>query len=341
MSELKLSIAKCIASHCVSKDEKLIYKQAEAIEEFLMTQMKNYERLKKEEIITPRVEMEDGEVVFREGTLIHCASQCDYNKLSRIKEKGIMAGDFIGIPEMNNGESYFCADFYRTDKPMQGKKFIERIKESDSICGRSPFGEGFRNNTKIAFIFDSTDLLRKLTDTDMYKKENQNHPMQLALNLLEDYKEEKRGQVAAIPYGIPSNFISGIIAGDALLQNKNYVEMLQQIFPNCYILNKEGRVFFSPELTLEQNDQNKMECLKGMVEQKEWRKEEAKKVTEALAKDFLKAKISSKDKETEEMITPRNISESTIKAEITIQEIKGVIKEIEKQTRDIQREQQK
>ena len=45
--------------------------------------------------------------------------------------------------------------------------------------------------------------------------------------IFESYKGEKNGQVSAIPYGIPSSFISGIIAGDSLLQDNEYMEMIR------------------------------------------------------------------------------------------------------------------
>ena len=54
--------------------------------------------------------------------------------------------------------------------------------------------------------------MKTLTDTDMYRTQNSNHQMQFVLNLLESYKGEKNGRVSAIPYGVPSSFISGIIA---------------------------------------------------------------------------------------------------------------------------------
>ena len=33
--------------------------------------------------------------------------------------------------------------------------------------------------------------MKKLTDTDMYRTQNSNHPMQFVLSLLESYKGEK------------------------------------------------------------------------------------------------------------------------------------------------------
>ena len=213
---LKMNIARAIAGHYTSRDErneKLIIEQADTIFEFLKGQKKLYEQLKKANITPHKLKTdENGEVVFDEGTLIHCAGQCDYDKLRGIRDKGIMAGDFVGIPEFNNDETYFCADFYRADTQMKSSNFIERIQESDKITGRGPFGKGMKNITKIAFIFDFNDDIKSLTDTDMYLPENSEHVMQLALKLLESYKGEKNGQASAIPYGIPPAFISGIIA---------------------------------------------------------------------------------------------------------------------------------
>lgn len=215
-NDLKMNIARAIVGHYTSRDEideKSIFAQAETILEFLKRQKKLYEQLKKINIAPHKVKInENGEVVFDEGTLIHCAGQCDYDKLRGISDKGIMAGDFVGIPEFDNDESYFCADFYRADTQMKSSDFIERIQESDKTTGRGPFGKGLKNITKIAFILDFNDDIRSLTDTDMYLPENSEHIMQSALKLLESYRGEKNGQVSAIPYGIPSAFISGIIA---------------------------------------------------------------------------------------------------------------------------------
>ena len=215
-NDLKMNIVKAIAGHYTSMDEideKLIYEQADTILEFLQEQKRLYEQLKKANIPPHKIKTnENGEVVFDEGTLIHCARQCDYDKLCGIRDKGIMTGDFVGIPEFNNDESYFCADFYRADAQMKSSDFIKRIQESDKTTGRGPFGKGLKNITNIAFIFDFNDEIKSLTDTDMYLPENSEHIMQCALKLLESYKGEKNGQVSAIPYGVPSSFISGIIA---------------------------------------------------------------------------------------------------------------------------------
>lgn len=292
-NELKINIIRAIAGHYISRDEmndSLIYEQAETIQKFLEEQKKIYEDLKKTKCAPHKLKTNsNGEIVFEAGTLIHLAGECNFDKLCGIKEKGIMAGDFVGIPEFDNDESYFCADFYRADKQMQSSDLIKRIEESDRTPSRGPFGKGLKSVTKMAFIFDSTEELSKLTDTDMYRPENMTHTMQSALKLLESYKGEKNGQISAIPYGIPSSFISGIIAGDGLLQDKSYIELINKIFPNCYILNRDGKIFFSPELTPEQNKANQLKCLESIPEQEEWRQERVKNTIGNLLSSAIEA----------------------------------------------------
>ncbi len=231
---------------------------------FLNSQMNTYNELKKTNFPLQKLKIDSktGKVLFNKGTLIHCARECSYEKLLSYKEKGIVTGDFINIPE--DGETFLCADFYRADAPMSSTEFFDRILDSDSFTCRGPFSDKWKYCTKLAFIIDSNDTIERLTDTDMYMPQNSEHDMQCILNLLSSYKNEKNGQVAAIPYGIPSSCISGIVAGDFLLQNKEYMHLVNQMFPNCYILNHKGRVFFDPSLSKEENDINKSNCLSDL-----------------------------------------------------------------------------
>lgn len=73
-----------------------------------------------------------------------------------------------------------------------------------------------------------------------------------------------------------------LLHGDSLLQDKRYIKILNQMFPNCYILNREGKIFFSPELTPEQNKQNQLICLKTIPEMEEMKKNIAKNTIEQL-----------------------------------------------------------
>lgn len=91
------------------------------------------------------------------------------------------------------------------------KRVYNYSNRRPSCPKRRPFGRTIGNSTKIAFILDFNPDMKTLTDTDMYRTQNSNHPMQFVLNLLESYKGEKNGRVSAIPYGVPSSFISEII----------------------------------------------------------------------------------------------------------------------------------
>lgn len=194
-------------------NKEFCFEQAEKILEFLEGQKKLYEQLKQVDIEPHKLTTdENGEIIFEKGTLIHCAKECDYDKLCSISSKGIMSGDFIGIPEISNDESNFCADFFRADTQMKSSDFIERIYKSDKFYARGPFGKKGPHARKIAFILDFNDEIKPLADTDMYLPENSKHIMQSALSLLESFRIAKCGQVSAIPYGIPAVFISGIVA---------------------------------------------------------------------------------------------------------------------------------
>ena len=108
-----------------------------------------------------------------------------------------------------------------------------------------------------------------------------------------------------------------LLHGDSLLQDNRYIKILNQMFPNCYILNREGRVFFSPDLTPEQNKQNQLKCLENIPGMDEMKKNIAKNTIEQL----LSTKISQLDSEKKKHsldefhdVAIKNRSESTNEA---------------------------
>lgn len=248
------------------KHEKEILQQVDEIQKFLDRQKEIYERLKEKKVNNKglQVDSETGRAIFEEGTLIYCANELDYEKLINIKSGGIMSGDFIGLPRTNNQETFLCVDFYRADERIDSKNFFERIYEFDSLACRGPFSEKWKHCLKLAFIINPDYELKDLLDTDMYKKENSNHVMQNVLNLLESYTDEKYRQFSVIPYGIPSSAFSGIVAGDYLIQNEQYMRTIHQLFPDCYILTHEGKVFFDPTLSKEENEAKQNDCLENL-----------------------------------------------------------------------------
>mgnify|MGYP004547477145 FL=1 len=47
---------------------------------------------------------------------------------------------------------------------------------------------------------------------------------------------------SAILFGIPSNFIEGILVGRTYEKNNKILEKIKELLPNCYICNLDGKV---------------------------------------------------------------------------------------------------
>ena len=47
---------------------------------------------------------------------------------------------------------------------------------------------------------------------------------------------------SAILFGIPANFIEGILVGRTYEKDKNILEEIKSLLPNCYICNLDGKV---------------------------------------------------------------------------------------------------
>lgn len=296
-----------------------IMQHIKEIENFLANQKKLYDKLKEIPIINNnlKIDVSNGKVVFEKGTLVHCADRCNYEKLVNIQENGILSGDLIGISEADNAETFYCADFYRANEEIDSNKLFDRINESDSFNCRGPFSPNWKNCLKLAFIINPNAKLQDLLDTDMYQEKNNNNSMQYMLNLLKDYKTEKYGQVAAIPYGIPSNFISGIVVGDYLLQSKEYMQVLQELFPNCYVLTHNGKVFFDPNISKEANEANRNEFLQNLQQFNEHHISNGNMMIQIFLERAPKtANISSNDNNGELLFTEHEIGKATINVNI-------------------------
>lgn len=49
---------------------------------------------------------------------------------------------------------------------------------------------------------------------------------------------------SAVVFGIPSNFIEGILVGKIYEQNKEILKEIKSLLPDCYIVNLDGKVIF-------------------------------------------------------------------------------------------------
>ena len=246
-------------------------KKENDIFDFLQLAIQDYNSLSVIKKVSMPVFDDNGKLVLQKGSLVHFAKNPSLEVLKSISEKGVVSGDFVGKPESENDESYFCADFYRS-LGENFQDFSSRIKEGD-FAKRSSFGLGkskFSQPSKnIGFIFDNNSNLSSFTKKDMYLSENSENVMQNCLNLLDRYKfnGEKSGQIAAIPYGIPSGLITGIIAGKNWLTSAENFKILQTLFPTCYIVDRNGSLFYSPYLSEDENKTNQELSLQLIKEQ--------------------------------------------------------------------------
>lgn len=59
-----------------------------------------------------------------------------------------------------------------------------------------------------------------------------------------DFDNNETGREKAILFGVPASMIEGIIVSDKLKENKEYLK-ISELFPNCYICDRNGLVLIS------------------------------------------------------------------------------------------------
>lgn len=59
-----------------------------------------------------------------------------------------------------------------------------------------------------------------------------------------DFDNNETGREKAILFGVPTSMIEGIIVSDKLKENKEYLK-ISELFPNCYICDRNGLVLIS------------------------------------------------------------------------------------------------
>lgn len=103
-------------------------------------------------------------------------------------------------------------------------------------------------NVQIAFIM-STDGAEKLIENDIFN-------LDFEKDVLKDFIQEyfindfiyatrddfTTNRESAIIFGIPADFIEGILVGRILEKNKDKLNMIKKYFNNCYICNLDGKV---------------------------------------------------------------------------------------------------
>lgn len=110
-----------------------------------------------------------------------------------------------------------------------------------------------QNNVQIGIIFDgSNDYVKELLKGDILNPDNIND-----INVKEFVNEKYYNQFikdrlnkddfftdreSAIIFGIPANFIEGILVGRNYEKDNNIISEIKELLPNCYICNLDGKV---------------------------------------------------------------------------------------------------
>ena len=101
------------------EDENKIKKQWKLLHDLSLIELPNDIRLR-QQVGLPEL---------AEGTLVH-GTAFDIQKLAEIKRNGVISGEFLGIPE--DGETNYCADFFRVPRDISVQDYISWSHEKES-----------------------------------------------------------------------------------------------------------------------------------------------------------------------------------------------------------------
>lgn len=221
-------------------------------EKVLTLQLKEYLRLKKLNVNNNNnfTVGENNKLILKEGTLIHGTTP-SIETLKSISKFGILNSEYFDIKE--EGETYYCADFFRVPEDMAMEdyfKFCKKSEITDEGVRRAKMESSklpARSQDEIAFIInaDNPDL-SELLSNDPYRDNGKKAEIMKEIvnfNGIKEYYKDKQ-RISAVLWGIPANYISGLWVGDDVLNNKAMIEQIKKLFPECYITTKEGNVIY-------------------------------------------------------------------------------------------------
>ena len=112
-----------------------------------------------------------------------------------------------------------------------------------------------QNQVQIGIIFNGTNVYAKellkgdilnsdvVNDSDVKEFVNENYYDRFIIDRREkdDFFTDRE---SAILFGIPANFIEGVLVGRAYENNIQILSEIKQLLPNCYICNIDGKVIY-------------------------------------------------------------------------------------------------
>ena len=184
----------------------------------------------------PKKEVVVGDYVrLPEGTLIH-GTPVNEESLSSIAESGIITGQAFGI--MEDGETFHCADFHRVNHDMSLANYNDQFPYVD---GRCPFGK--KGKFTLAFVIYPDENLKEITSYDCYRDGTKESDTTKDFVNMNGLPVDDTSLASGILFGIPSNFINGIIIGDNNL-NEDVVKFLIEKFPGSFITRNSGEIIY-------------------------------------------------------------------------------------------------
>lgn len=124
--------------------------------------------------------------------------------------------------------------------------FIEQTKEARFMPSL------VQNLVQIGIIFDNNKYMENLLKYDILNQNNINDKNVKKFVNPYYYKKFIKDRLnkddfftdreSAILFGIPANFIEGILVGRTYENDKNILEEIKLLLPNCYICNLDGKV---------------------------------------------------------------------------------------------------
>ena len=201
-------------------------------QKILREQIERFIKLKE----TPRKPVEVGDVIkLPVGTLIH-GTAVNEETLSSIAESGILTGQAFGIAE--DGETYHCADFHRVKHEMSIANYNYQFPYRD---GRCPFGRNGRFSLGLVLFPD--EKLEELTSYDCYREKTKASDDTKSFVNMKGLPNKDPEMLSSILFGVPSNFISGVIIGDNNIKLE-VVKFIIEKFPGVFITRNNGEIIY-------------------------------------------------------------------------------------------------
>ena len=110
-----------------------------------------------------------------------------------------------------------------------------------------------QDKVKIAIIYNNNEYINKLLNGDILNIDNiddktvkdfinKNYDINSFISGRHNKDDYFTDRESAVLFGIPSNFIEGILVGRTYEKDSDILNEIKRLLPNCYICNLDGKV---------------------------------------------------------------------------------------------------